>query len=67
MADLTDFENFMENYKWTYCESLFKQYAISRQQFEKCEYKILISLAVTERRLIELPVTVDYIVPVSNK
>jgi len=33
LADLGDFENFLENYKWTYCESLLKQYATSPEAF----------------------------------
>lgn len=26
LSDLSELENFVENYKWTYCESILKRY-----------------------------------------
>lgn len=33
LSDLSELENFVENYKWTYCESVLKRFAADPSEF----------------------------------
>lgn len=52
ISDLTDFENFLEVYKWTYCESKLKK-AREDPQIPPLEEQLRVKVAfvVTSRRL----------------
>ena len=61
LADLGDFENFIEEYKYTYCESILKKYVRDKTPNEA---KVFIAMQVLERKLSPLQTLVGHLVTI---
>jgi len=52
LADQVDFENFVENFKISFSESVAKRFLIDKKRYHKLETKIRIAYEVLKRRVL---------------
>jgi tubulin monoglycylase TTLL3/8 len=54
LGDQTDFENFVENFKFSFAESVAKRFLVDKERYKGLELKIRAIYQIIKRRLISM-------------
>lgn len=61
LGDQVDFENFVENFKYSFAESVVKRFLVDKKRYEKLELKIRITVDILRRRVLSFSSKVNEI------
>jgi tubulin monoglycylase TTLL3/8 len=65
LGDLQDFEDFIENFKFTFAETVLKRFLYDPNRYRKFETKVRVALAVLAKRRASLLAQIESAVPPS--